>query len=70
MIIIISAVLVCLIEGISLSRKGMRKEFMVVCILLFVSVFIQLSKQFGIIILPEIIEKLLEPIGKMYLKKL
>lgn len=70
MIVIISAVLVCLIERISLSRKGMRKEFMVVCILLFVSVFIQLSKQFGIIMLPEIIEKLLEPIGKMYLKKL
>ncbi|MDV3428036.1 MAG: hypothetical protein LIR50_13640 [Bacillota bacterium] len=70
MIVIIPAVFICLVEWLTLSKKGMRKEFTAVCILLFLSVFIQISKQFDIITLPEIIEKLLEPIGKMYLKKL
>lgn len=70
MIVVIAAVIICLIEGILLSKKAMKKEFITVCILLFVSVLIQLGKNFGIMTVPEIIEKLLEPVGKMYLKRL
>lgn len=68
MIIIISSIIVCLIEGIILSRKGLKKEFLVVCILLFAAVLIQIGINFDIT-LSYIFEKFLTPIGKMFLKK-
>lgn len=68
MIIIISSILVCLIEGIMLSKKKLNKEFLVVFILLLAAVLIQIGINFGIT--PSyIFGKFLTPIGKMFLKK-
>lgn len=68
MIILISSLLVCLIEGIILSRKGLKREFWVVCILLLAAVSIQIGTYFSVT-LTYIFEKFLMPVGKMFFKK-
>lgn len=67
MIIIISAVLLIgLIEGVPLIKKKMWKELMTVGLLLSIAIFLQISKDLGIITPINLLERLLEPIGKMF----
>ncbi|MFA6941542.1 MAG: hypothetical protein WCQ54_11300 [Clostridiaceae bacterium] len=69
-ILIITALLICLIEGVPLIRKGMWKEFTTISFLLFIALFIQIGVKLGMPTPIDLIEKLFMPIGKMFLKRL
>lgn len=68
---LISAVLLIgFIEGSSLIKKKMWKEFITVSFILSIAVLLQVCKELGIITPINLLERLLGPIGKMFLNKL
>lgn len=68
--LIITILLILLIEGIPLFINKMWKEFTCVILLLCVAALIQIGSSIGMLTGIGFIEKLLKPIGEMYLKKL
>ena len=69
-ILIITVLLIGLIEGVQLVKKKMWKELMTVGFILSIAMFLQISKDLGMITPINLLEKLLEPIGKVFLNKL
>ena len=70
LILIIAALLIGLIEGLQLIKKKMWKELMTVGFILSIAMFLQISKDLGMITPINLLEKLFEPIGKIFLNKL
>ncbi|OAA84919.1 hypothetical protein [Clostridium ljungdahlii] len=69
-IVIISAILIVLLEGIFLIKKSMWKEFLCTAFLLIISLFFQIGKGLGIPGPIDLIESLFKPIGETFLNRL
>ncbi|QXE18664.1 hypothetical protein [Clostridium sp. 001] len=69
-IVIISSLLIGTLEGIALVKKKMWKELSCVVILLIIALCFQTSKNLGMATPIDLIEKLLESIGKIFFNKL
>ncbi|OAA92700.1 hypothetical protein [Clostridium coskatii] len=69
-IVIISAILIVLFEGILLIKKKMGKELLYASFLLMMSLFFQIGKNLGIPGPIDLIENLFKPIGKIFLNRL
>lgn len=69
-IIIISILLICLLEVIPLMKKKMWKESFSVISILLICLFIEISKNLGIITPISFIEKLFRPLGEVFFNRL
>lgn len=69
-ILIISVLFIYLLEGVTLIKKKLWKELTTVTIILSIAIFLEISKNLGMITAINLIEKFLEPIGRLYLNKL
>lgn len=67
---ILVAFIAYFIQGKGFIKKGMRKELTIGGSILLLALFLQVGKSFGIITPRILLQKLFEPIGKMYLNQL
>ncbi|GFP76138.1 hypothetical protein [Clostridium fungisolvens] len=66
--VVILAIIIGIIECIPLIKRGLKKEMYVVAFLLLFAVSIQILSKNKILILKDLIESVLEPIGRAFFK--
>lgn len=67
---LLAVLIICIVEGIPLIKAEMRKELITVVIILLVGLVVEISSNLVMITPIGLIQKIFEPIGKMFLTNL
>lgn len=68
--VIVVAIIIGLIECIPLAKRGLKKEMYVVVLLLIFAVSIQICSKNKLFTLKDLIESVLEPMGRALFKEM
>lgn len=67
---LLAVLIICIVEGIPLIKAEMKKELITVVIILLVGLVIEINSNLAMITPIGLIQKVFEPIGKMFLTNL
>lgn len=67
---LLAVLIICIVEGIPLIKAEMRKELITVVIILLIGLVVEITSNLAIITPIGLIQKVFEPIGKMFLTNL
>lgn len=67
---LLAVLIICIVEGIPLIKAEMKKELITVVIILLVGLVIEINSNLAMITPTGLIQKIFEPIGRMFLTNL